>query len=93
MRNVEYRNVHGYVIVRDAQSIVSQATARYVRCPETDGLRTIRFCTCCKLCDGFGRDGVRCKSEKQYIATWYDGRPVVTVRFIDKRYTRLDCDE
>lgn len=86
-RLIPYRNMDGYVIERNPKCKRKQRTAVLVRCPETDHLRSIKWCNVCEYADGKCKDGRFCKSTKAYVAGWYSKKVVqAQIILIPKRY-------
>lgn len=93
-RLVPYRDVDGYVIEIGDNAAIEYpfVTAHYVRCPETDGLRTLHACDECPMNDGRSAtdEGQYCKSKKEYTdAPCYNQKTVQALLVTRKPKTKI----
>lgn len=88
-RLVAYRNIDGYELQLWPKKeptdkyVMNIGKAHYVRCPETDHLRSVLWCNGCEFDGGREAGGQICKSTKPYVCNWYDKRKVYLAYRID----------
>lgn len=97
MNTIPYRNVNGFLIeegkqvVFDARSHVNGSTvARYIFCPNINGLLHIDGCNDCPFLKKRTAKGVMCKSTEEYNPPMFYN---VTKKEYDKRNKKTDTPE
>lgn len=85
-KTIPYRALDGYIIKkyvpyvqgthkRHCNGYETQHVARYVYCPEREGLVSLNVCKGCPQFSQFRRDGIKCRTDKPIDAgAYYDGR-------------------
>lgn len=90
MRLVQVRDIRGVILSiheNPKKSMQRIGIAAYVRCPETDHLKSLRQCRQCPLHSGMPKDkgGVKCESDKDYRLRFNDRERAVTYITITKK--------
>lgn len=86
VRFIPYRDIHGREIVlteSDTDDVLKQVTAKLILCPETQGLRSIKWCVGCEFSNGHITTGQLCKSGKEYEhPEWYSIHKIKTINIV-----------